>query len=45
MQEIGELQKALGVKTLEVSFLKGALQKIEARRRNGGVASTSRSEK
>jgi transposase-like protein len=45
MAQVSDLQRALGVKALEVDFLKGALQKDEARRRNGGVASTTRSGK
>ncbi len=43
------LKQLLGEKTLEVDFLKGALQKIEARRQkrgnSGEMASTTRSEK
>ena len=48
-KEIHRLKQLLAEKTLEVDFFKGALQKIEARRRrNGGsgeMASTTRSEK
>jgi transposase-like protein len=44
-----DLKRVLGEKTLEVDFFKGALQKIEARRRgrggSGGTASTTRSGK
>ena len=43
--EVRALQRALGVKTLEVDFLKGALQRVETRRRDGSVASTTRSGK
>ena len=43
------LEQALAEKTLELDFFKGALQKVEARRRNsglsGGQASTTKSEK
>ena len=43
------LKQLLAEKTLEVDFLKGALQKIEARRQrrgaSGEMASTTRSEK
>ncbi len=34
--EIQRLKQALANRTLEVDFFKGALQKIEARRRNSG---------
>jgi hypothetical protein len=48
-QENQRLKQALAEKVLEVDFLRGALHKIEARRRssgsNGGVASTTRSGK
>jgi len=48
-KEIGQLKRLLAEKTLEVDFFKGALQKIEARRRNskgsGETASTMRSGK
>ncbi len=43
------LKRLLAEKTLEVDFFKGALQKVEARRRKSGdsgeMASTTRSEK
>lgn len=46
-QQIRELKRVLGEKGLEVDFFKGALQKIEARRRSnsgsGGTASTTKS--
>ncbi len=46
-KEIRELKRVLGEKVLEVDFFKGALQKIEARRRSsrgsGETASTTRS--
>jgi transposase len=46
-KEIRELKRLLGEKALEVDFFKGALQKVEARRRSRGssgeTASTSRS--
>jgi transposase len=46
-KEIRELKRVLGEKALEVDFFKGALQKIEARRRNssssGVKASTTES--
>ena len=46
-QENRELKQALAERTLEVDFFKGALQKIEARRRrsasSGETASTTRS--
>jgi transposase-like protein len=46
-KEIRELKRVLGEKALEVDFFKGALQKIEARRRSnsgsGETASTTRS--
>jgi transposase-like protein len=46
-KEIRELKRVLGEKTLEADFFKGALQKIEARRRNtsgsGETASTTKS--
>ena len=48
-KEIRDLKRVLGEKTLEADFFKGALQKVEARRRSntdsGGTASTTRSEK
>ena len=44
-----QLKRLLGVKTLEVDFFKGALQKVEARRQQSGVsgkrAFTTRSRK
>jgi transposase-like protein len=47
-QENDRLKRALAEKTLEVDFLAGALQRIEARRRQntagGGKTSTPRSE-
>lgn len=46
-KEIRELKRLLGEKVLEVDFFKGALQKVEARRRSnkstGETASTTRS--
>jgi len=46
-KEISQLQRVLAEKTLEVDFFKGALQKVEARRRNSGMtgekASTTKS--
>jgi transposase len=48
-QEVGQLKRLLGEKTLELDFFKGALQKVEARRRSSGAsgekASTTKSEK
>ena len=48
-KEVRDLKRVLAEKTLEVDFFKGALQKIEARRRSsggsGGKASTTRSGK
>jgi transposase-like protein len=48
-KEILQLKRLLAEKALEVDFLKGALQKIEARRQrssgSGEMASTNRSEK
>lgn len=48
-KEVEQLKKALAEKVLEVDFLQGALQKVEARRRRstsgGAPASTTRSEK
>jgi transposase-like protein len=44
--EVMALKIALGQKTLEVDFFKGALQKVEARRQQDGrAASTTRSGK
>ena len=46
-KQIRKLKQVLAEKTLEVDFFKGALQKIEARRKSGGgsgeTASTSKS--
>ena len=36
-QEISQLKRVLAEKTLELDFFKGALQKVEARRRNSGI--------
>ena len=36
--EVAQLQAALSTKVLEVDFLKGALQKIEARRRSSAAS-------
>lgn len=48
-QRVGQLERALADKTLELDFFKGALQKVEARRRqrrnSGGKTSTTGSEK
>jgi len=48
-KQVHQLKRLLAEKTLEVDFFKGALQKIEARRRksdaSGETASTSKSEK
>jgi transposase-like protein len=48
-KQVLRLKQLLAEKTLEVDFFKGALQKIEARRRKSGAsgetASTSKSEK
>jgi transposase len=48
-RENRELREALAKRSLEVDFFKGALQKVEARRRsnnsNGDTASTSKSGK
>jgi transposase len=48
-KEIHQLKRLLAEKAMEVDFLKGALQKVEARRqRSGGtgeMASTTKSEK
>ena len=47
-EKVRELQQALAEKTLELDFFKGALQKVEARRRNSSIAgekaSTTKSE-
>ena len=46
-KEIRDLKRVLGEKALEADFFKGALQKVEARRRSnkstGEMASTTRS--
>src|ERR1700676_1525395 len=46
-KEIRELKRVLGEKVLEADFFKGALQKVEARRRSnsgsGGTASSTKS--
>ena len=46
-EEIRQLREALGKRTLEIDFFKGALQRIEARRRksadSGEMPSTDRS--
>jgi transposase len=48
-QEISRLKRVLADKTLELDFFKGALQKVEERRRqskdSGGKTSTTRSGK
>jgi transposase len=48
-KEISQLQRVLAEKTLELDFFKGALQKVEARRQNSGIAgekaSTTKSKK
>ena len=48
-KEVGRLKRALADKTLEVDFFKGALQRVEARRRqsknSGGKTSTTKSGK
>ena len=47
-KEIRDLKRVLGEKTLEADFFKGALQKVEARRRSSGssgeTVSSSKSE-
>ena len=47
-KEIRDLKRVLGGKTLETDFFKGALQKVEARRRSSGnsgeTASSTKSE-
>jgi Transposase len=49
VREVEELKKALAEKVLVVDFLRGALRKVEARRRQsesvGGAGSTTRSKK
>jgi transposase-like protein len=48
-REIRDLKRVLAERTLEADFFRGALQKVEARRRSGSssgeTASTSKSEK
>ena len=48
-KEINQLKRVVLDKTLELDFFKGALQKVEARRRNSGMtgekASTTKSKK
>lgn len=48
-KQVRELKSVVAEKTLEVDFFRGALQKVEARRRSnknsGGTASTTRSER
>ena len=48
-RRVNQLERALANKTLELDFFKGALQKVEARRRqrrnSGGKTSTTRSGK
>jgi transposase-like protein len=48
-RQVSQLEHALADKTLELDFFKGALQKVEARRRqrrnSGGKTSTTRSGK
>jgi hypothetical protein len=48
-QEVSRLKRVLADKTLELDFFKGALQKVEGRRRqsknSGGKTSTTRSGK
>ena len=48
-KEIHRLKQLLAEKTLELDFFKGALQKVEARRRKSGItgerASTTKSKK
>ena len=47
--QVAQLKRLVADKTLEADFFKGALQKVEARRRSsggsGGMASTTKSEK
>jgi hypothetical protein len=49
VEEVEQLKKALAEKVLEVDFLRGALHKVGARRRQsesaGGAESTTRSRK
>ena len=48
-KEVSQLKRLLAEKTVELDFFKGALQKVEARRRSssraGEKASTTKSEK
>jgi transposase-like protein len=48
-RKLYQLKRVLGDKTLEVDFFRGALQKVEARRRqsgrSGATASTTKSKK
>jgi len=48
-KEVNQLKRVLVDKTLELDFFKGALQKVEARRRKSGItgakASTTKSKK
>ena len=48
-KEVSQLKRVLADKTVELDFFKGALQKVEARRQQGGVtggkASTTKSGK
>ncbi|MGB8442501.1 MAG: transposase [Candidatus Acidiferrales bacterium] len=48
-KEINQLKRVLVDKTLELNFFKGAVQKVEARRQQGGISgekpSTTKSEK
>ena len=48
-RQVHQLKRLLAEKTMEVDFFKGALQKVEARRRNSGMtgekASTTKSKK
>jgi transposase-like protein len=48
-QQVEQLKQALGERTLQLDFLKGALQKVEALRQagsgSGATASTQKSEK
>lgn len=40
-KQVRDLKRVLAEKTLEVDFFKGALQKIEARRKSGGSGETA----
>jgi transposase-like protein len=48
-KEVSQLKRLLAEKSMEVDFFKGALQKVEARRRKSGItgekASTTKSKK